>query len=167
MYYIEEIKNGGVLNSVLLLISLLPHSALNSSCLGRGVFFFISFLLLLITAQGKPPIPMWCAIICLCVCNLQAMPTGNMSTLLGHLLLSPCLDLVLGVMTALFFFLSTFMPVWDWTYTWRLSFSLLFLQNIPEELTKYQLGHNIFMKPWHFFLFLEGNNILILWSIQA
>lgn len=104
MYYIEEIKNGGVLNSVLLLISLLPHSALNSSCLGRGVFFFISFLLLLITAQGKPPIPMWCAIICLCVCNLQAMPTGNMSTLLGHLLLSPCLDLVLGVMTALFFF---------------------------------------------------------------
>lgn len=104
MYYIEEIKNGGVLNSVLLLISLLPHSALNSSCLGRGVFFFISFLLLLITAQGKPPIPMWCAIICLCVCNLQAMPTGNMPTLLGHLLLSPCLDLVLGVMTALFFF---------------------------------------------------------------
>lgn len=58
MYYIEEIKNGGVVNSVSLLISLLLHTALNSSCVGRGVFSFISFLLLLITAQGKPPIPM-------------------------------------------------------------------------------------------------------------
>lgn len=39
MYYIEKRQAGGILDSVLLVTSLLPHTALNSTCVWRGTIF--------------------------------------------------------------------------------------------------------------------------------
>lgn len=92
MYYIEKRQAGGILDSVLLVTSLLPHTALNSTCVWRGTIFSCLSCnsCLFLVSLRLTPTPMWYAIICLCVWILQAMPTGNMPTLLDYPILSPC-----------------------------------------------------------------------------